>query len=286
MADDAFFKFEPLEGEAHKLANDFDRLGDGFSDLGGAFIKLVDDGTSTDVNFFKADLAAHIKHDVFTVDSDFFKIGEEFIKLTGPLGTVGDAIVKFTDPFLKVTPSSDSENLPSFAADFLQFKTDLNQTGLDFLQAAVDIKGSPTEDAPTETISLAFQKISVEYQKQSDDALKLSQDFNDFIKISGVSDASKVGETFLKVTLETVLVSSADAALSTDFHKISTDLAVASDGGPPTFDGVVIKYADDFKILAQDLKAADAAFANLGGAFVKLADAIEHPGPIITPTIT
>ncbi len=280
MADDAFFKFEPLEGEAHKLANDFDRLGDGFSDLGGAFIKLVNDGTSTEVNLFKAELAAHIKHDVFTVDSDFFKIGEEFIKLTGPLGTVGDAIVKFTDPFLKVAPSSDSENLPSFAADFLQFKTDLNQTGLDFLGAAADIKGSPTE-----TISLTFQKISVEYQNQSDDAVKLSQDFTDFVKISGVSD-SKVGETFLKISLETVLVSSADAALSADFQKISTDLAAASDGGLKTFDQVVVNNPDDFKVLAQDLKAADAAFANLGGAFVKLADAIEHPGPIITPTIT
>lgn len=282
MAVDSFFKFGGFEGQTHKLANDFDRLGDGFSDLGGAFIKLVDDVSSTDVNFFKADLAAHIKHDVFTIGDGFFKIGQDFLKLTGPLDTFDDAVVKFTDQFIKVTPSSDSENLPSFASDFVKFETDLKVTGLDFLGAASDIKISPTEN-----LSLTFHKISLDYKAQAADALKLSDDFGDFVKINGISE-SKVGETFLKITLETVLISSADLKLSTDFQKISTDIAEAndSDSGPLKLDQLVHKYADDFVKLAQDLKFADGAFAALGGDMVKLAEAIEHPGPITTPTIT
>src|SRR5262249_44591038 len=108
MAVDTFIKFdtikfEGLSGEAQKLGEDVDRLGDGFADLGGAFIKLVDDVSSTDTNFLKADFAAQIKHDVFTVGEDFFKIGEAFIKLTGPLDTFDDAVVKFTDQFIKLT---------------------------------------------------------------------------------------------------------------------------------------------------------------------------------------
>jgi hypothetical protein len=280
MADEAIFKFEPLEGEAHKLANDFDRLGDGFSDLGGAFIKIVDDASSTDVNFLKADLVTHVKHDVFTVGQDFFKIGEEFIKLTGPLDTVGDAIVKFTDQFIKFMPS-ESETPFSLAADFLQFEGDLKLTGLDFLGAASDIKSS----SPLESMSLSFDQISVDYQNQAADALKLSEDFADFIKFSGLSE-SKADEPFIQIKIETVIISSAASSLSTDFQKISTDLAVASDSGLKTFDQIVHKYADDFKVLAQDLKVADGAFASLGGAFIKLADAIEHSGPITIPTST
>ena len=281
MAADAFLKFEGFEGTTHKLGNDFDRLGDSFSDLGGAFIKLVDGVSSTDVNFFKADLAAHIKHDVFTVGDDFFKIGQEFLKLTGPLDTFGDAVVNFTDQFLKLTPSSESENPPSFATDFLKFETHLKASGLDFLGAASDFKAGSTEN-----LSLTFNKIAIDYQNQSDDALKLSEDFGDFVKISGISESSKVGEAFLKITLETVVISSADLKLSTDFQKISTDIAEASDSGPIKLDQVVLKYSDDFVKLAQDLKFADGAFAALGGDFVKLAEAIEHPGPTTVPTIT
>ena len=277
MAVDAFIKFEGLEGAAHKLGNDFDRLGDGFADLGGAFLKFVDDVSSTDVNFFKADLAAHIKHDVFAVGDDFFKIGQEFIKLTGPLDTLGDAIVKFTDQFIKLTPSESETPFP-LSADFVKLETDIKLTGLDFLGTASDIKGSPTE-----SLRLAFNKISIDYKQQSDDALKLGEDFADFVRISGLSE-SKVGETFLKITLETVLISSADLKLSTDFQKISTDLAAASDSGPVKLDQVVIKYADDFVKLAQDLKLADGPFAALGGDIVKLAEAIEHPGPVTIPT--
>jgi type VI protein secretion system component Hcp len=279
MAVDAFLKFEGFEGRTHKLGNDFDRLGDSFSDLGGAFIKLVDNVSSTDVNFFKADLAAHIKHDVFTIGDDFFKIGQEFIKLTGPLDTFGNTVVKFTDQFVTVTPSASEGGFP-LATDFLKFETDLKATGLDFLSAS-DIKAGPTEN-----LSLTFNKIAIDYTSQSDDVLKLGEDFADFIKISGVSESSKVGETFLKITLETVLVSSADLKLSTDFQKISTDIAEASDSGLKAFDQVALKYASDFVTLAQDLKFADGAFTALGGDFVKLADAIQHPGPTTTPTIT
>jgi hypothetical protein len=280
MAVDAFIKFDGLEGEAHKVSNDFDRLGDGFTDLGGAFIKLMDDGSSSDTNFFKVHFTPQIKHDVFAIDQGFFKVGEDFIKLADPLQTFDNAVIKFWDETLKITPS-DSETpspLDNLKADFSAFTSDLNSTGLAFLGAASDIKGSPTE-----SLSLTFNKISVEYQNQSDDVLKIKQDIVDLLDTSGISE-SKVGESFIKFTLETVVISSAALSLSTDFHKISTDLAVASDSGPMTFDQVVVKFADDFIKLAQDLKIADSAFTAIGGDIVKLGEALEHPGPMTTPT--
>jgi hypothetical protein len=281
MAIDAFIKFEGFEGDvAHKLGNGFDRLGDGFSDLGAVFLKLTDDLSSTDVKFFKADAADHIKHDIFAIDGGFLKIGADFLKLDGPLHKFDDTFVKFTDQFLKVTPP-ESEGSPSFAADFLKYEADVKMTGLDFLTAASDLK-----IAPTENLSLAFNKISVDYKNQSDDELKIATDAADFLKISGISESSKVGETFLKFSLDSVLISSVDLKLSTDFHKISTDLAAASDSGPMTFDQVVLKFSDDFVKLAQDLKLADGAFAALGGDTVKLAEAFEHPGPVIIPATT
>jgi hypothetical protein len=276
MAVDAFIKFEGLEGETHKLSNDFDRLGDGFADLGGAFIKLVDDVSSTATAFLKSDFAAHIKHDVFTIGQDFFKVGQEFIKLTGPLDTFDDAVVKFTDPFVKMNP--DSGPFP-LANDFVKFETDLKVTGLDFLGAASDIKSGAIE-----SLSLDFNKISVEYKEQGNDALNLGADFADFVKITGTAD-SKVGESFIKISIDTVTISSLDFKLGTDFNKISTDLAATGDSGPMTFDQIIHKHAGDFIKLAEDLKLADGAFTTLGGDTIRLTNAMENPGPVILPTL-
>jgi hypothetical protein len=279
MAVDAFLKFEGLAGEGQKLGEDVDRLGDGFTDLGGAFIKLVDDVSSTDTNFLKADFAAHIKHDVFTVGEDFFKIGQEFIKLTGPLNTFDNAVVKFTDQFIKLT----SDEPPfSLATDFVKLETDIKLTGLDFLATGSGIKS----DAPTESLSLNFSKISFDYKEQSSDALNLSADLSKFLEISGISESSKVGEAFLKISLESVLISSAYSQLSTDFQKISEDFVPTEGSGPLKFDRVVLDHASDFIKLSQDLKLTDAVLSTLGGEFHKLADVLENPGPVTIPTIT
>jgi hypothetical protein len=177
MAVDAFLKFDGLGGEGQKLGNDFDRLGDSFTDLGGAFIKLADVGSSTDTNSFKADFAAQIKHDVFTVGDDFFKIGQGFVKLADPLHKFGDAVVKFTDQFIKLTLSESEMSFP-LAADFLKFEADVGATGLDFLAAAPDIKS----DAPAENLSLNFGSISVDYKAQGSDASQIAADLTEFAR--------------------------------------------------------------------------------------------------------
>jgi hypothetical protein len=277
MAIDAFLKFEGLEGEGQKVGNDFDRLGDGFADLGGAFLKLVDDGSSADVNFFKADFAAHIKHDVFAIDQGFLKIGQDFIKLADPLHKFDDAVVKFADQFLKIMPS-DSETPFPLAADFVKFETDLKVTGLDFLGAASDIKGGAIE-----SLSLSFGKISVDYKEQGSDALAIGADLADFVTISGISE-SDVGAAFLKFSADWQKVGADYLKLSTDFQKISNDFVPTEDSGPVRFDQVVLKHADDFIKLSQDLKLADAALGTLGGDFHKLAEAFENAGPVIIPT--
>jgi hypothetical protein len=277
MAIDAFLKFEGLEGEGQKVGNDFDRLGDGFTDLGGAFLKLVDDGSSTDVNFLKADFAAHIKHDVFAIDQGFLKTGQDFIKLADPLHKFDDAVVKFTDQFFKTMPSDRETSFP-LAADFIKFETDLKPTGLDFLAVASDIKSGAIE-----SLSLNLSKISVDYKEQGNDALTIGADLADFVKISGISD-STLGAAFLKFSADWQKVGADYLKLGEDFQKISSDLVPTEDSGPAKFDQVVLTHADDFIKLSQDLKLADAALGTLGGDFHKLADTFENAGPVIIPT--
>jgi hypothetical protein len=278
MAVDAFLKFEGVEGEAHKLGHDFHKLGDGFADLGGAFLKLVDDVSPGDVDSFKGDLAAHIKHDVFAIGQSFFKVGDDFLKLSDPLHKFDDAIVKFTDQFIKVTPS-DSEVPPlSLAADFLKYETDVKLTGLDFLAAASDVKMMPTE-----SLSLNFSKISVEYKAQSDDELKIAGDLVDFIRISGFSD-SDAGAAFLKFAGDSEKIGADYLKLSVDFQQISSDFVPTEGSGPLKFDQVVAAHADDFIKLSTDLKLTNADLGALGGDFHKLAEAFESPGQVTTPT--
>jgi hypothetical protein len=273
MAIDAFIKFEGLEGEAHKVSRDFHKLGDGFADLGGAFLKLVDD--VTDIDFLKTN-AAHIKHDLFAIDQNFVKIGEDFLKFDGPLHKFDDAIVKFTDQFIKVTPS-DSEGVPTFAADFMKYETDVKITGLDFLKAASDA-------GPTENLSLTYNKIAIDYTKQSDDALKISADVGDFLKISGISDSSELGATFHKFADDWNKIGADYLKLSTDFQKIAGDFLPTGDSGPLKFDQVVAQHPDDFVKLAGDLKLTDADLGALGGGFHKLAETFENATPVIVPT--
>jgi hypothetical protein len=272
MAVDAFLKFDGLGGQGQKLGNDFDRLGDSFSDLGGAFIKLVDDVTDTE--FVKKHLAG-VKYELVAIDRDFNKIGEDFVKLADPLHKFDDAVVKFTDQFIKF----DSETPFPLAADFVKFETDIKLTGLDFLAAASDIKSNPTE-----SLSLTFSKISFDYKQQSDDALKIRQDIANFLDISGISDSSELGMAFFKYSGDWQKISDAYLKLSTDFQNISSDFDSNEENGPIKFDQVVLKHAEDFLQLGQDLKLADTALGDLGGDFHKLADAFENAGPATTPT--
>jgi len=284
MAVDAFLKFDGLGGEGQKLGNDFDRLGDSCTDLGGAFIKLVDDGSSTDTEVVKKHLAG-VKYDLVAISDDFFKMGQEFIKLAGPLDTFDNAVVKFTEQFVKFTPS-DSETSFPLADDFFKLEADLKATALDFLDAAPDIKS----DAPAESLSLNFSKIRIAYQAQSADALSIKGDIAGFLRIGEISDSSELGMAFLKYSADWQKISDAYLQLSADFQKISTDFA-QTDGGkgfgrppPLKFDQAVVKFAGDFTALSQDLKVADAALSGLGGDFHKLADAFENAGPSSTPT--
>src|SRR5262249_32931883 len=155
------------------------------------------------------------------------------------------------------------------AADFIKFETDIKATGLDFLSAASDIKS----DAPTESLSLNFSKISFDYKEQGNDLLNLSTDFADFVKINGISE-SKVGESFIKISIETATVSSLELNLGADFQKISSDLLPPEGkgfgGGPLTLEQAAVKFAGDFIKLAQDLKAAGGAFTALGADTIKL----------------
>ena len=270
MAVDAFLKFDGLGGQGQKLGNDFDRLGDSFSDLGGAFIKIVDEVTA------KKHLGG-VKFEDIAIDRDFNKIGQDFVKLADPLHKFDDAVVKFAEQFIKFTPSDGEPSFP-LATDFLKFEADVKLTGLDFLATAGDIKGSPTE-----SLSLNFSKIAVDYKQQSDDALKIKQDIADFIDIAGISDSSELGTAFFKYSGDFQKISDAYLKLSADFQKISSDFPTEGNA-PLTFDQVVLKHADDFVQLSQDLKLADAALGGLGGDFHKLADAFENAGPVITPT--
>jgi len=275
---DAFLKFDDIKfdglgGQGQKLGNDFDRLGDSFSDLGGAFIKLVDEVTSA--QFVKKHVAGVKFNDVAR---DFNKVGEDFVKLIDPLHKFDDAVVKLTDQFLKITPSDSEVPIP-LAADFLKFENDIKLTGLDFFDAASEIKGSPTEN-----LSLAFHKISIDYKEQSADALQIKQDIADFLDITGISDSSPLGMAFFKYSGDFHKISDAYLKLSADFQKLSSDFVPNEESGPIKFDQVVLKHADDFVQLSQDLKLADAALGGLGGDFHKLADALENAGPATTPT--
>jgi hypothetical protein len=275
MAVDAFIKFDTIKfdglgGQGQKLGNDFDRLGDSFSDLGGAFIKIVDEVTE------KKHLGG-VKFEDIAIDRDFNKIGEDFVKLTDPLHKFDDAVVKLTDQFLKITPSDNETPFP-LAADFVKFENDIKLTGLDFLGAASDIKGTPTE-----SLSLSFHKISLDYKAQSDDALKIRQDIADFLDITGTA-SSELGVAFFKYSGDLQKISDVYIKLSADFQQISSDFVPSEGGGSIKFDEVVLKHADDFVQLSQDLKLADAALGGLGGDFHKLADALENAGPATTPT--
>jgi hypothetical protein len=276
MAVDAFLKFDGLGGQGQKLGNDFDRLGDSFSDLGGAFIKLVDDVTAT--AFAKKHLAG-VKYEDIAIDRDFNKIGQDFVKLTDPLHKFDDAVVKLTEQFIKFTPSDGEPTFP-LAADFLKFENDVKLTGLDFLGAASDLKSG----VPTESLSLTFNKISVDYKAQSDDALKIKSDIAGFLDVAGISDSSELGTAFFKYSGDWQKISDAYLKLSADFQKISSDFIPVEGSGPIKFDQVVLKHADDFVQLGQDLKLADAALGGLGGDFHKLADALENAGPTTPPT--
>jgi hypothetical protein len=268
MAVDAFLKFDGLGGQGQKLGNDFDRLGDSFSDLGGAFIKIVDEVAE------KKHLGG-VKFADIAIDRDFNKIGQDFVKLADPLHKFDDAIIKFTGQFIKF----DNETPFPLAADFVKFETDIKLTGLDFFGAASDIKS----DAPTESLSLSFSKIAIDYKAQSDDVLKIRNDILDFIDIAGISDSSELGMAFFKYSGDLQKISDAYLKLNADFQKISSDFVPTEDSGPIKFDQVVLKHADDFVQLSQDLKLADAALGGLGGDFHKLADALENAGPTTTP---
>jgi hypothetical protein len=276
MAVDTFLKFDGLGGQGQKLGNDFDRLGDAFGDLGGAFIKLVDDVTDTE--FVKKHLAG-VKYELAAIDRDFNKIGEDFVKLADPLHKFDDAVVKLTEQFIKFTPSDGEPTFP-LAADFLKFENDVKLTGLDFLGAASDLKSG----VPTESLSLTFNKISVDYKTQSDDALKIKSDIADFLDVAGISNSSELGTAFFKYSGDLQKISDAYLKLSADFQKISSDFIPIEGSGPIKFDQVVLKHADDFVQLGQDLKLADAAVGGLGGDFHKLADAFENAGPATPPT--
>ena len=282
MAVDAFLKFGGSEGEGQqgsggegqKVGSDFRRLGDGFSDLGGAFIKLVDDVTSTDV-------ADQIKHDVFTIGDDFFKIGRDFVKLADPLHKFDQAVVKLTEQFIKFTPSDSQPSFP-LSDDFVKFETDIKQTGLDFLTVASDIKSNFN----TEVLVFPLNEIATDYQNQSDDALKIKQDIANFVDTAGISDSSDLGMAFLKYSADWQKISDAYVKLSADFRQISSDFIPAGGKGHGpslTFDQVILKHAGDFVQLSQDLKLVDAALGGLGGDFHKLADAFENGAQGNTP---
>jgi hypothetical protein len=276
MAVDAFIKFDGLGGEGQKLGNDFDRLGDSFSDLGGAFIKLVDDVTATD--FAKKHLAG-VKYEDIAIDRDFNKIGQDFVKLADPLHKFDAAVIKLTEQIIKFAPSDGEPTFP-LADDFLKFEGDIKLTGIDFLGAASDLKS----DAPIESLSLSFHKISVDYKQQSADALSIKGDIAGFLDVAGVSDSSPLGMAFIKYSADWQNISDAYLKLSADFQKISSDFVPPEGNAPLKFADVVLKHADDFVQLGQDLKLADAALGGLGGDFHKLADALENAGPSTTPT--
>ena len=270
MAVDTFLKFDGLGGEGQNLGNDFDRLGDGLSDLGGAFIKLASDVTSTSA-------LDRIQHDISKIGDAFSKIGQDFVKLADPLDSFDNAVVKFGEQFVLKTSSFP------LATDFQQFESDVKLTGADFQTVATDIKSNFN----TAVLVFPLNQIGNDYQNQSDDALKIKQDIANLVDIAGISSSSDLGMAFLKYSADWQKISDAYVKLSADFHQIASDfIPVGGKGHGPslTLDQVVLKHAGDFVQLAQDLKVADTALSGLGGDFHKLADAFQNGGPVNTPT--
>jgi type VI protein secretion system component Hcp len=276
---DHVHKFASFEAEADIVARDLRRLGDGAVDLGGGFLKLINDGTPTDSS---APVPAELKYDDAIISRDFLKVGFDYLKAEAAQHKVDVreiVIVKQIDvssPSLFASATGDGGGAaPALASDFLKYEADLKFTGVDFLKLSSDLKA----DSPAETFSLDYNSIKIDYQKQGNDALGIGDDFIKLSAVAGDLKLSGLADAFLKYGDDMVKLGNEDLKLSADFQKISQDFSSQTFGGAIStelkFNQVVLQNPDDFIKLAGDLKLLNADFIAVGGDTHKIAEAVE-----------
>jgi type VI protein secretion system component Hcp len=312
MASDFFLKFndfhkfesfednegESFEGAAEQVAHDLRRLGENSVDLGGGFLKLINDVTLAPTENVSLDsgvvsLDIKLKHDDAIISHDFLKVGLDFVEISASQHKIDIKeipIIKVIDvasPGLNLAADSvGGGDTPAVVTDLLKYEADLKITGLDFLKIAPGLG-----DAPAETLSLNFSKISFDYKEQGADELKLSEDFIALaktaadLKIRGLSDA------FLKYGEDALALGNDYLKLSADFHKISQDFApptttdAVATGGELKFNQGVLQNSADFIKLAGDLKFLNTDLRAIGGDTLKLSDALETAAHQLLPAV-
>ncbi len=137
MAVDAFIKFDGVEGEATdgRLHRDFRALGADFANIGGDFIKLVDDVSGQHgESAFKVAQDLRVEHDLIKIDGDFLKVSASFLKLDSDFLKFGDGLSNFVANELKIKFTDG----PSLADSFHKINTDFQNTSGDFLKLGAD----------------------------------------------------------------------------------------------------------------------------------------------------
>ena len=288
---DDFHKFESFEDAGEQVAHDLRRLGRDSVDLGGGFLKLIQDGTLiSGEGVSPAALDIKFKHDDALIGADFFKLGVAFDKTSDAQHKIDVheiVIIKQIDTASPLLFSDSSAGggggAGKVAADFASYEADLQTIGTDFL------KVSPA-DTPTETISLTFGAISVDYKEQSADLQKISNDFITLARSASELKIHKLSDTAIKWSADAEALAADYLKLSADFQKISQDFSPKFDqkiNQAPTFNQVVLQNSADFTALAGDLKFMNTDYKILAGDTLKLTDAFEsaaHQLPAVQKT--
>jgi hypothetical protein len=202
MAEDAFLKFDGVQGEAvdGKLHQEFRAIGTDFGNLGGDFVKLIDDVSSEHgASFLKIAHDLQVDHDVLKIDSDFLRIGDGFLKLDTEFLKFGDGFSNFVEQQLKITlPSVGDDGSSPLLDAFHKIDSDFHNTGGDFIKLGADfikLNEPDSGDLRQNVFQVGddFLKIDSDLQNASDHFIALG---TDILKIGELSDLKVVDQVF------------------------------------------------------------------------------------------
>src|SRR5262245_18083103 len=277
MAVDAFLKFDGVEGEAvdGRLDQEFRLVGTDFANLGGDFLKLIDDASfDRGASALKIAHDLKISHDLLKIDSDFLKVRDGFLKLDADFMKFGDGVTKFVENDLKIKFTGDDGS--SLLADaFHKIVTDFQNTSADFLKLDADfikLTGGTVSVDAVFAVGDVFQKISTHLQNTGNDFTALA---DNFLKIADLSDLKIVDQVFVKFSDDLLKVADNLNAVSADFSTIGGDFEVLGDTSDVVkLDQAFIKYAGDFLKLDSDFLKLDTSLHSLGADFLKFNDVL------------